>query len=150
VLWQNSPDSRMCVRDNNTKSLNYVEHFLWRPIPMAERSKAHMVEHCDRGFGFHSKYGVTFAFFCVVLPCVSTSLAMDRSPVQGTLPQYLWLTVSEIPSVSEQARGPNWFVQPRTFVRYCWYLNNFFFGGGGLSRCKHTKGEFCLLPSVTA
>jgi len=32
---------------------------------------------------------ITFAFLCLVLSCVSTGLATDRSPVQGILPKCL-------------------------------------------------------------
>jgi hypothetical protein len=51
--------------------------------------------------------------FCVVLSYVGRGLSMDRSPIQGVLPNCLKdLTVSEVNSESEQARGHNhWNVE---------------------------------------
>jgi len=47
-------------------------------------------------------------YFCVVLSCVGTGLAIGQSPVQGFLPKRLnGFVVSEVNSDSEQASGPN-------------------------------------------
>jgi hypothetical protein len=50
-------------------------------------------------------------FLCVVLYCVSRSLALNRSPLQGVPPKCLkGLIVSEVHSESEQ--GPEWLWGP--------------------------------------
>jgi hypothetical protein len=54
------------------------------PVSMAARCEA--VEHWDWGFKSRSRYGYISAFFCVVLSCVGTDLAMGQPPFKQPYP----------------------------------------------------------------
>jgi len=65
--------------------IDLITQIIFGPVPVAALSKARIffgpLEHWDRGFESRSMYGCVSAFFCVVLSCVDTGLAMGRSPV---------------------------------------------------------------------
>jgi len=72
-----------------TRNLYSAFDMMVLPVPVAAQSKARSLwplEHWGRGFESRSRHECVSAFFCVVLSCVGSGLAMGRSTVQGVLP----------------------------------------------------------------